>query len=170
MKVNDLLIGAPCALPTLPDGENPFVNADALVDAQITRLVVDVLGGTVGVLLELRQSSRLRGNTALLRVTGVAQQNWICTRPANAFTAWSITGARVHQGEGEFHLVIDCLPVGTLRIVGAAADFALLEAASLGVAPPDYQSDPQALIRFGVADESTDVTPIGLARSRGRCA
>lgn len=167
MKVNDLLVGDPRELPGLPDEENPFVDADALLDAQITRIIVDVLGGSVGVLLELRQSSRLRGNTAFLRVTGVAQQNWICTRTANEFTAWSITGVTVHQREKEFHLVADCLPVGTLRLVGSAADFTLLEAVALDTTPPDYRADPRALIRFGIADESTEVEAIGMARSLG---
>ena len=169
MMVNDLLIGVPGELPRLPDEENPFLTADALVGAQITRILVDVLGGAVGVLLELRQSSRLRGTTALLRVTGVVQQNWLSTRTANEFTAWSITGFTVHQGEQEFQLVVDCLPVGTLRVVGSAADFTLLQARALDVAPPDYRSDPRALIRFGIANESTEVEPIGVARSAGSC-
>lgn len=167
MKVNDLLIGVPSALPALPEEENPFLHPDALIDAQITRIVVDVLGGTVGVLLELRQSARLRGNTALLRVSGVAQQNWICTRTANEFTAWSITAASMHQGTHEFHLVADCLPVGTLRLIGASADFILLEAGALETAPPDYRTDPRAAIRFGIADETTELQAIGVARSRG---
>ncbi|MFK3676710.1 hypothetical protein ACI2IP_03205 [Microbacterium sp. NPDC090218] len=167
MNVNDLLVGVPSGLPALPDDENPFLHPDALIDAQITRVVVDVLGGSVGVLLELRQSSRLRGNTALLRVSGVAQQNWLCTRTANEFTAWSITGARVYQHEREFQLIIDCLPVGTLRVVGSAAEFLLLDAAALAADPPDYRSDPQALIRFGVASESTEVEPLGIAHSAG---
>lgn len=165
MNVNDLLIGIPSGLPSLPDAENPFLNPDALIDAQITRVLVDVLGGSVGVLLELRQSSRLRGNTALLRVQGVAQQNWLCTQTANEFTAWTVTGARVYQHEREFQLVIDCLPVGTLRVVGAAAEFVLLDADTLTADPPDYRSDSRALIRFGVANESTEVTPLGVARS-----
>lgn len=165
MKVNDLLIGVPGALPELPESENPFLDADVLIDAQITRIIVDVLGGAVGVLLELRQSTRLRGNTALLRVTGVAQQNWICTRTANEFTAWSITAATVYQNANEFHLVADCLPVGTLRLIGTSADFTLLEAGALGTAPPDYRTDPRAAIRYGIADESTELRPIGVARS-----
>lgn len=165
MKVHDLLIGIPRALPELPESENPFLHADALIGAQITRIVVDVLGGTAGVLLELRQSTRLRGNTALLRVTGIAQQNWISTRTANEFTAWSITGATLRQLESEFQLIADCLPVGTLRLIGTSADFTLLEASALDTSPPDYRADPSALIRFGIADESTDVEPIGVARS-----
>jgi hypothetical protein len=165
VKVHDLLIGIPRALPELPEAENPFLHADALIGAQITRIVVDVLGGTAGVLLELRQSPRLRGNTALLRVTGIAQQNWISTRTANEFTAWSITGATLRQLDSEFQLIADCLPVGTLRLIGTSADFTLLEASALDTAPPDYRADPRALIRFGIADESTDVEPIGTARS-----
>ncbi|UUE21230.1 hypothetical protein [Microbacterium sp. J1-1] len=165
MNANDLLIGIPSGLQALPDAENPFLTPDALIDAQITRVIVDVLGGSVGVLLELRQSSRLRGNTALLRVKDVAQQNWLCTRTANEFTAWSITGSRVYAHEREFQLIIDCLPVGTLRIVGSAAEFVLLDAAGLDTAPPDYRSAPQSLVRFGVADETTPVEPIGVARS-----
>ncbi|QNA91846.1 MULTISPECIES: hypothetical protein [unclassified Microbacterium] len=167
MKVRDLLIGVPREFPSLQDEENPFLHADALIGAQITRVIVDVLGGAVGVLLELRQSTRLRGNTALLRVTGVAQQNWVCARTANEFTAWSITAAVVHQHEKEVQFVADCLPVGTLRIVGSAADFTLLDAAALPTAPPDYRADPRALIRFGIADESTEVELIGVARSEG---
>lgn len=167
MNVADLLIGAPDELPILAKGEDPFVNIEALIDAQITRILVDVLGGTVGVLLELRQSPRLGGNTALLRVTGVAQQNWICSATANEFTAWSITRATTRQSEHEFQLVADCIPVGVLRLVGSAAEFILLKANSVHAAPPDYRSDPRALIRFGVADESTQVEPIGVARSRG---
>jgi hypothetical protein len=169
MKVNDLLIDVPCELPSLFDEENPFLNTDALIGAQITRILVDVLGGAVGVLLELRQSSHLRGSTAFLRITGVAQQNWLAARTANEFTAWSITSASVYQHDREFQLVADCLPVGTLRVVGAAADFTLLEAGALDSAPPDYQADPRAFIRFGIADESTEVEPIGVARSANPC-
>lgn len=169
MNVNDLLIGVPGALPPLPDGENPFLTDDALVGSQITRILVDVLGGTVGVLLELGQSTRLRGTTALLRVTGVEQQSWRCTPMADEFTAWSITGMTVQQRDDEFHLVIDCFPVGALLVVGAAADFTLLQTAAPDVAPPDDHFDPRALIRFGIADESTEVEPIGSARSAGSC-
>jgi len=165
VKVNDLLIGVPCALPELPESENPFLNAEALIGAQITRIVVDVLGGTVGALLELRQSTRLRGNTALLRVAGIVQQNWISTRTANEFTAWSITGASLRQLGSEFQLIADCLPVGTLRLIGTSADFTLLEAGALDTTPPESSADPRTLIRFGIADESTDVEPIGTARS-----
>ncbi|MDF2559114.1 MAG: hypothetical protein K0R99_560 [Microbacterium sp.] len=169
MNVNDLLIGVRGELPELLDEENPFLGADALIGAQITRILVDVLGGTVGVLLELGQSTRLRGTTALLRVTGVVQQNWHCTPTANEFTAWSITGATVQERENEFHVVIDCSPVGALLVVGSAADFTLLHAAAPVVAPPDHPFDPRALIRFGIADESTEVEPIGGARSTGSC-
>ena len=58
-------------------------------------------------------------------------------------------------------------PVGTLRLVGSAADFTLLEAVALDTTPPDYRADPRALIRFGIADESTEVEAIGMARSLG---
>ncbi|WP_417506610.1 hypothetical protein [Microbacterium sp.] len=169
MNVNDLLIGVRGELPMLPDEENPFLSTDALVGAQITRILVDVLGGTVGVLLELGQSTRLRGTTALLRVTGVVQQNWRSTPTANEFTAWSISGLTVQQRDDEFHVVIDCFPVGALLVVGAAADFTLLHAVAPDVAPPDDHFDPRALIRFGIADESTEVEPIGSARSAGGC-
>ncbi|MDF2507453.1 MAG: hypothetical protein K0Q52_1312 [Microbacterium sp.] len=169
MMVNDLLIGVPGELPDLLDEENPFLSADALVAAQITRVLVDVLGGTVGVLLELGQSPRLRGTSALLRVTGVVQQSWRSTPTANEFTAWSITGVTVQQRENEFQVVIDCFPVGALLVVGSAADFTLLHAAAPEAAPPDHPFDPGALIRFGIADESTEVEPIGVARSAGSC-
>lgn len=169
MMVNDLLIGVHDELPRLPDEENPFVTADALVDAQITRILVDVLGGTVGVLLDLGQTTRLRGTTALLRVTGAVQQNWRCTPTANEFTAWSITGVTMQQREEKFHVVIDCFPVGALLVVGSAADFTLLHAAAPDVAPLDHPFDRGALIRFGIADESTEVEPIGSARSAGGC-
>lgn len=165
MKVNDLLIGDPSELPPLPSAENPFLHPDVLVDAQITRVIVDVLGGAVGVLLELRQSTRLRGNTALLRVTGVAQQNWIGSATANRYTAWSITNAAVHQTPHEVHVVADCLPVGTLRIVGTAADFTLLVAEALDVLPPDYRAAPSDLVRFGIADESSECDPLGTVRT-----
>jgi hypothetical protein len=165
MKVNDLLLGVPEDIPALPDAENPFLHADALVDAQITRIIVDVLGGAVGVLLELRRSTRLRGNTALLRVTGVAQQNWIGSTTANEFTAWSITGATVHQTSHEVHVTAQCLPVGTLRIVGTAADFTLLWAHALDAAP-DFRAGARDLVRFGIANESTECDPVGAVHTR----
>ncbi|MGH3691884.1 MAG: hypothetical protein ACRDT7_17170 [Microbacterium sp.] len=167
MKISDLLLAVPGELPRLAENENPFVNPEALVGAQITRILVDVLGGRAGVLLELRQSSRLRGNTALLRVSAVRQQNWTCTSTANEFTAWSIMHASTRQYEDEFRVSVDCMPVGALRVVGASADFTLLDATALDITPPDYRSDPRALIRFGVADESTEATPIGVAYSTG---
>ena len=165
MRVNDVLSGVPFAAPTLPDAENPFRHSELFVDAQITRIVVDVMTSTVGILFELRQADRLPANTALLRVSGVAQQNWICTAMTNEFTAWSITGATIHQRPGEFQFVAQCLPAGALRIVGSSAEFVLLEAAALASAPPDYRNDARDLIRFGVANENTECEPVGLARS-----
>lgn len=165
MRVNDVLAVIPSEAPQLPEAENPFRHTELFEDAQVTRITVDVLAGTVGVLLELRQAERLPANTALLRVTGVAQQNWICTAMADEFTAWSITGAVVHQRPGEFQFVAQCLPAGALRIVGASAEFILLDAVALADAPPDYHADARELIRFGVANESTECRLIGVARS-----
>lgn len=165
MKVEDLIIGTPLGAPELSDDESPFQNTQLLVGAQITRIVIDVLAGTAAALLELRHTLHHRANTGLLRVTGVAQQNWICTHAANEFTAWSITGATVYQRTGEFQLTAQCLPAGALRIVGTSADFLLLEASALGAAPPDYRADPRELIRFGIADENTECEVIGVARS-----
>jgi hypothetical protein len=165
MRVNDVLIGIPFEAPELPEVNNPFQHSELFDDAQVTRILVDVMAGTVGVLLELRQAEHLPGNTALLRVTGVAQQNWICTAMADELTAWSITGVVVHQRPGEFQLVAQCLPAGALRIVGASAEFVLLDAAALADAPPDYRADARELIRFGVANENTECRLIGVARS-----
>lgn len=165
MRVNDVLSGVPFAAPALPDAENPFRNTALFTDAQVTRILVDVMTGTVGILLELRQADHLPANTALLRVTGVAQQNWICTATANEFTAWSITGATVHQRPGEFQFAAQCLPAGALRVVGSSAEFILLEAAAFAAVPPDYRSDPRELIRFGTANENTECLPVGVARS-----
>ncbi|WP_223627175.1 hypothetical protein [Microbacterium sp. EST19A] len=165
MRVNDVLSGVPFTAPELPDAENPFLHTELFVHAQVTRILVDVMTGTVGILFELRQVEHLPANTALLRVTGVAQQNWIATAMANEFTAWSISGARIHQRAGEFQFVAQCLPAGAVRVVGSAAEFILLEAAALPSAPPDYLNDPRELIRFGVADESTECEAVGVARS-----
>ncbi|PVE96872.1 MULTISPECIES: hypothetical protein [unclassified Microbacterium] len=165
MKVNDVLAGVPFRAPDLDDAENPFLHTELFVDAQVTRILVDVMTGTVGILFELRQAERLRANTALLRVTGVAQQNWICTAMANEFTAWSITGATIHQRLGEFQFVAQCLPAGALRVVGSSAEFILLEASALATAPPDYRTDSHDLIRFGVANETTECEAVGIARS-----
>ena len=159
MQVKDLLFGVPSDLPGLHDSENPFVHADALVGAQLTRVVVDVLGGTVGVLLELRQSSRLRGTTALLRVTGVTAQDWAGSASANRYTAWSITDAAVHQASGEVRVVVQCRPAGSLRIIGTSAEFLLLTAHPNRAVP--LPADPGALLRFGVVDESTECDPLG---------
>lgn len=165
MRVNDILSGVPFAAPDLPDAENPFLHSELFVHAQVTRILVDVMTGTVGILLELRQADRLPANTALLRVKGVAQQNWIATATVNEFTAWSITGATIHQRAGEFQFVAQCLPAGAVRVVGSAAEFILLEAAALASAPPDYLNDPRELIRFGIADENTECEAVGVARS-----
>lgn len=165
MKVNDYLTGAPFEAPELADEANPFQHDELLIEAQITRIVVDVMSGTVGVLLELRQAPQFRATTALLRVTGVAQQNWICAVIANEFTAWSITGATVFQREGEFQLIAQCLPAGSLRIVGASAEFFLLESDALGAAPLGSRADARDLIRFGVAYENTECVVVGVARS-----
>ncbi|WP_046013703.1 hypothetical protein [Microbacterium sp. SA39] len=163
--MNDVLAGAPFQAPELTEAENPFRHTEVFDGAQVTRILVDVLAGTVGVLLELRQAEQLPANTALLRVTGVAQQNWICTAMADEFTAWSITGVVVHQRPGEFQLVAQCLPAGALRVVGASAEFILLDAAALAAAPPDYRADARELIRFGVADENTECRLVGVAHS-----
>lgn len=164
MQVKDVLFGVPSDLPALHDSENPFLDADALLDAQITRVVVDVLGGTVGVLLELRQSSRLRGTTAVLRVTGVVGQNWVGSASANRFTAWSITDATVHQAPGEVRVAVHCGPMGALHITGTSAAFLLL------TAHPDLEvplpADPGSLLRFGVVDESTECDPLGAVHAR----
>lgn len=165
MRVNDVLSGVPFAAPELRDAENPFQHTELFVDAQITRIVVDVMRGTVGILLELRQADRLAANTAVLRVSGVAQQNWIATALANDFTAWSISGATVFQRPGEFQFVAHCLPAGALRIVGASAEFYLLEAVALPTALLDHLDDPRELLRFGMADESTECEAVGIARS-----
>lgn len=165
MKVNDAIVGAPLSAPALSDAENPFLDPSILHGAQITLIVVDVLAGTVGILLELRQAPHIRANTGLIRVTGVAQQNWICTSVANEFTAWSITGATVHAAPTEFQLAAQCLPTGMLRVIGTSAEFVLLDAGALDVAPPDYRAGSRTLIRFGVADQNTDCEVVGVARS-----
>lgn len=165
MQVKDVMLGVPLDAQDLSHGENPFSDMRLLVGAQVTRITVDVLAGTAAILLELRQASRLPATTGLLRIAGLAQQNWICTSGANEFTAWSITGTTFHQGTGEFHLTAQCLPAGALRIVGREAEFVLLHAVSLPAAPPDYRADSRELIRFGVADEDTECEVVGIARS-----
>jgi hypothetical protein len=164
MKVYDYLAGAPFDAPELAVAENPFHDAGLLVDAQVNRILVDVLSGTVGIILELRQNERLPANTGLLRVMGVAQQNWIGTALADEYTAWSISGATIRQRPGEFQLVAQCAPAGALRVVGASAEFILLDAA-FASAPLRHRTEASELIRFGVANESTDCAAVGFARS-----
>lgn len=164
MQVRDLLFGVPSGLPPLADTEDPFADALALVDAQVTRVILDIPAGVVGVLLELRQSTRLRGTTALLRVTGAVRQEWTGSASANRFTAWSITDAAVDRDLTAIRIALHCLPAGSLHLTGTAADFVLLSARPDRT--PPSSTDPAALLRFGVVDESTVCDPLGAAHLR----
>ncbi|WP_431806675.1 hypothetical protein [Microbacterium paraoxydans] len=164
MQVKDLLLGVPSGLPGLADAENPFVDALALVDTQVTRVVVDVLGGTVGILLELRQAPRLRGTTGLLRVAGVVRQEWTGSAAANRFTGWTITDAVIERDLTEIRIDLHCLPAGSLHVTGSTADFVLLAARPDLTPPPP--NDPEALRRFGEVDESAAADPLAAAHLR----
>ena len=165
MQVKDVMAGLVDHAPDLLEDQNPFRDLSLLIDAQITRITVDVLAGTAAILLELRHVAQLPATTGMLRIAGLAQQNWVCTTGVGEFTAWTITGTTVHQNDGEFHLTAQCLPAGALRIVGASAEFLLLQASTLTAAPPDYRADTREVVRAGVADENTYCEIVGIARS-----
>lgn len=164
MRIDDLFAGAHIDAPELFGADSPLSNPSLLVGAQLTRLEVDVLAGTVGVLFELRQVPALAGNTALLRVWGAAQQDWIRTSAVDRFTAWSLTGMAAERSDSGFHLVARFSPAGTLRILGESADLALLDAEPSPHAPA-VPSDLTELLRFGIADGASTCRPIAVARS-----
>lgn len=165
MRMNDLLAGAPADAQRLADDHDPLRRPRLLRGAQLTRIVDDVLSGTVGVLFELRQAPRLTGNTALLRVAGVSRQQWTRTAQADEFTAWSLTEATIHQSAEEFRFLARFSPAGALQLAGDSAELILLDAlpAPLPVGGPQ---DLRQLLRFGIADETSECAPLAVARSR----
>lgn len=167
MQVKDVMAGVPIDAPALRSTQNPFLHSQLLDRARLSSIVIDVLAGTASVLLELgnAQRSAPRATTGLLRVSGLAQQDWICTAAVDEFTAWSITRAIAHISADEFQFTARCLPAGGLRVVGASAEFVLLDTSTSTPVPPAAHADPRTLHRFGLADPDTACEIIGVARS-----
>jgi hypothetical protein len=157
MTIEELLASTPVAVGAQLDrDEDPLRELDALREAQVLDVRLDLISGSIGVLLEMRVASQVRrGNTGLLVLRGAHDLRWSGEAPARPMCAHWIVGSAPAIDAASFTMSLAVGLAGSggmLELAGVAADFYVGDVPGLGEAPPDYTDLDRAGVRGQVTD------------------
>ncbi|MBS2966411.1 hypothetical protein KGA66_25440 [Actinocrinis puniceicyclus] len=151
IAVEDILWAPIDVLKTPSPDVDPLIDSDALQEAQLLDLRIHALSSTVGLLFELRTALQFEdGNAAVLVMRGSRQVSWRASGRDGERTAWSVVGSVTHLRSGLLNLDIRLSPSASIEILGASAEFYVIDVPEIGEAPPDYCSEREEHIRNGL--------------------
>ena len=160
MLVQDLL-NTPSREGTIPPESDPFVEPDALLEAQLLDVRFEALTSMVGLLFEFRTAMNfVEGNTALLVAHGVQEFKWSGEARSTGKTAWNVVGSVPTAAGGFLVLELDFLPVAQVRLVAKSAEFYVGNATGLDDQLPDYIEDNDAAVRANLASWCSVFLPV----------
>lgn len=148
---------------------DPLARDDVLQESQVVDVRMHALTGTIGVLLDLRQSLHFVGrDTGLLIGWGVRACTWTAPARDTALTAWSIfPSVPARSGEG-FSLTIEAWESAELVVRSAEAAFITGNVVGISAVPPDYTEVEPASRILDVANWESEFAPVDVCRTRTR--
>lgn len=145
MIVADLLLSERPATFRPPEVD-PLVDRDALREAQVLGVRVDVVSGIAGVLFEFRVAMHMiETNTGVLVATGVEDFRWAAESRSTALTAWNVLASSVEQESAGFRLKLSCFPDADLSLRAASLTFFNCQVLAIAEVPPDYTSGEESV-------------------------
>lgn len=132
---------------------NPFIDEDALLEAQIVEVLHDGIRSSLGIILEMRLADRIVvASTALIVASGVTAYSWTQVDRKSERTAWTIIGSTPRSTETHINLELTTSPSASLSFTSRQAAFYSVRISELeNAAPPDYVDDDIFSIRNGIA-------------------
>ena len=134
---------------------------DALQEADLVGIRVDVGESRVAALFDLRQALQFReGETAVLVAHGVEQLEWSGEGSQRAHRmAHPVMSSIPDHGEGRVRLVLECLRGARLTVVAASGEFFVGNVPGLPEAPPNFIEDDESTIMAGMPGWSSPFDP-----------
>ncbi|MFM9734279.1 hypothetical protein ACKI17_40195 [Streptomyces niveiscabiei] len=160
--MNSLVASRHDVLPSAQAAEpDPLREADALQEAQLLDSRVCQLTSTAALLFELRTSLQFdAGNAALLVVRGVRSFAWSSSVTPVPFAALTVVSSVADRAADGFRAGFDFFPAARLEVMGAQADFYVLEVDGIGDIPPDYSGTDHERITRELPSWSSPCRPI----------
>ncbi|HEY2668291.1 MAG TPA: hypothetical protein VGK51_15785 [Actinomycetota bacterium] len=143
----------------MPEAD-PLTESDALQEAQLVDVRLDVVRSTAWLLFDCRGALQMQmGNTAVLGAHGVRSFSWR-GEPRGAFTAWTVVGSEPVAKDGVWSLSLPFVPRARLDMEAASAEFFVGNVPGGDQAPPDYTEADDATIRAGVPSWISEFEPV----------
>jgi hypothetical protein len=140
--------------------------SDALVEAELSDIRIDVSKGDVGLILDLRGALHFRaGNSGLLIVREVTTAVWN-HNPGQGRMASIIVGSVPANALNAFSLDIELLPSGTVSLVGSEAEYYVGNIPGLPAKAPDYADDSLEAVLAAIPSWTSTFEPVHAAFSR----
>lgn len=154
--------------PELGDAQfHPLEHQDALREAQIIDVWIRSMNGTVGVLLELRQSLHfMEGDTGVLSFHQARGVNWRAAERDTQLTAWSLESSSfTRRGAGVVaKLEAGPFPGASLSIVAASVSFVVGTVFAASDPILDYGELSSDASIDGLASWGSTFSPVGESR------
>lgn len=127
-------------------------DADALQEADLVAVRVDVTRSIVALLFDLRSALQFRmANTALLVGHGVQRFAWSRgIEPRAGRGAHYVMSSRPNNEHQRFAIAIGCLQSSKLDLEAVSAEFFVGDIPGLSESPPDFGRDDEATIEAGM--------------------
>jgi hypothetical protein len=148
---------------------NPFLQADALQEAQLLDLRFDAKTGDAALIFELRVSLEFgKGNTGVLVLHGVRSMQWQGPSRETHLTAWSVgrSTPRVDDQSVSLEFAMWPAPGAHLTVTGADATFVECSVPGLTSAPPDYSELTARQVTHKLAGWQSNFAPLSIATAR----
>lgn len=137
-----------------------LIEADALREAQLLDVHVDVLRSTVYLLFDCRGALQIEmGNTAIIVARGLERISWNGS-PRGPRTAWSVVGWEPRLDAGRWLLASDFFPLARLELSASTAEFYVGDVPGCDGPPPDYTDADDETVRAGIASWESTFEPV----------
>jgi hypothetical protein len=135
-------------------------DVDALQEAQLLDLHVDVLRSSAYLLFDCRGALQIEmGNTAIVAVGGLQLSSWSALLRGPR-TAWSVVGWEPHMGNGRWAVSAAFSPRARLELTATSAEFYVGNVPGCDAAPPDFMEADEKTLRAGLASWQSDFDPV----------
>jgi hypothetical protein len=141
---------------------DPLTEIDALQEADLVEVRIDVASSLVAVLFDLRQALQFRDvNTGVIVARGIDSVSWSGEGPQRlARLAHPVMASLPDHRDGRVGLIVECLRGARLAVTATSAEFFVGNVAGLPDAPPDFIDDDEVTIAAGMPTWSSLFTPV----------
>lgn len=159
MTLRDLLADVPPRGLVGSPEMDPLTEKDALQEARLNEVLMDVVNMRVGLLFDLRGALALRmAYTGLLVLVGVEHFSWSSEQRSTIRTAWNVVGSVPTNEEGVVNLRLYFFPDAEMTVVARSAAFYAGDVPGLPGTPPDFAASDEE-VAAGMASMDSPFVP-----------